>query len=377
MMVAIAMGLLTSEISHPAYRDLVLTFHETPTFHKLLSSASFSDRAKSLHRAPWGGSTDFYGAMLLIAKVVRDNRLTAEEVPDLMVVSDMQFDDARDGRHGSWECMYVKIERLFADLGQELHGKSMRAPGIIFWNVRSSEGYPCAADQEGVMMISGYSANLMKFVLSGEMETEEVRVDEKTGKADVVKRRLTPEETLRKMLDDSGLKPVRDLLTTKFKAQLGKVGGETDCTFASLLSEGTKERAKKEKEEIRKAKDAREKRLAEREGRPPYFTSSIHQLSYDPFDDEDFCCDDFELEILFPSKNIKERNSVVKGHFLKVHDKKKKTLLCDRRDRGVREGEGTKRKPEARKIIDKLKDGVRKREGKLKDSSRRNDEAVE
>jgi hypothetical protein len=253
----------------------------------------------------------------------------------------------------------------------------MRAPGIIFWNVRSSEGYPCAADQEGVMMISGYSANLMKFVLSGEMETEEVRVNEKTGEVDVVKRKLTPEETLRKMLDDAGLKPVRDLLTTKFKALLGKVGGETDCSFASFLSEATKERAEKEKEEIRKAKDAREMRLAERAGRQQCF-SPMHLLS---FDDEEYFSDDYgddiEMEMRFPTKKIgKPRNKVLKGHFLKVHDKKKKTLLCDRRDRGV--GESEKRNhPEARKVISKLKDGVREREGKLKDYSRRSEEAVE
>ena len=35
MSVSIAMGILLSEICHPAFRDLVLTFHKNPTFHDL------------------------------------------------------------------------------------------------------------------------------------------------------------------------------------------------------------------------------------------------------------------------------------------------------------------------------------------------------
>ena len=31
-------------------------------------------------------------------------------------------------------------------------------------------GYPAEADQKGVMLISGYSPALMKFIMSGEME---------------------------------------------------------------------------------------------------------------------------------------------------------------------------------------------------------------
>ena len=233
MMVSIAMGLLMSEICHPAFRDLVLTFDSNPVFHRLPAEASFTARAKSLQGAPWGGSTNFFGAMQAVASLVRENRLTAEEVPDLMVVSDMQFDEADHG--DKWETMYDKIVSLFHDLGMELHGKPMAAPSIIFWNVRAAEGFPCSADQRGVMFLSGYSASLMKFVLSGEMETSDVVVNEETGEVDVVKRTLTPHETLRKMLDDVGLLPVRELCE-RFKAELGKNGGESGRGFADLLT---------------------------------------------------------------------------------------------------------------------------------------------
>jgi len=42
-------------------------------------------------------------------------------------------------------------------------------PIIIFWNVRADTvGFPVTSDQKGVMMLSGYSPALMKFILSGE-----------------------------------------------------------------------------------------------------------------------------------------------------------------------------------------------------------------
>ena len=62
---------------------------------------------------------------------------------------------------------------LFHQVGMQVHGRPLNPPNIIFWNVRADTfGYPAAADQKGVMLLSGYSPALMKFILSGEMEEE-------------------------------------------------------------------------------------------------------------------------------------------------------------------------------------------------------------
>ena len=103
---------------------------------------------------------------------------------------------------------------MFYDLGMKVHGAPFDPPKIIFWNVAAGEGFPVAADQEGVMLMSGYSPALMKFVFSGEMEAEVEVVDEATGEVTKVKRQITPREALHKVLTDSGLDPVRDVLAT-------------------------------------------------------------------------------------------------------------------------------------------------------------------
>jgi hypothetical protein len=230
MSVSIAMGILLSEVCHEKFRDLVLTFDDNPVFHDLSKCANFTDKVKSLARAPWGGSTNFEGAMQLIADVVRREKLPQEEVPDLMVVSDMQFNQANSsGYYGSvrspWSTASENIKEMFKKLGEEIDGEPLEAPKIIFWNVRSGmTGMPAAADEEGVICLSGYSPSLMKFVLSGEIEdetVEEMVVDDATGEVKVIKStvKITPAMQLRKVLDDEGLALVAETIAEKGKLE--------------------------------------------------------------------------------------------------------------------------------------------------------------
>jgi hypothetical protein len=165
------------------------------------------EKALSLQRADWGGSTDFYKAMHLIADVVRARKLGAGEIPDLLVVSDMQFNEAHPG---SWEMVHQKIKRLFERVGREVHGEPLDPPQIIFWNVRADVvGYPAAADTKGVMMLSGFSPALMKFVMSGEMAEEVIVGTDATGKVVKERKQMCPREALQRVLYDSGLDAVR------------------------------------------------------------------------------------------------------------------------------------------------------------------------
>jgi hypothetical protein len=214
MLVSIALGILASEVTHESFRDKVLTFHERPSWHDLSGETSFVQKALKLAQADWGGSTDFYAAMQLIADVVREKKLGAGEIPDLLVVSDMQFNEAvGHSAKRYWQLVRDNIKRMFRDLGLELHGRPLDPPQIIFWNVRADTvGYPAAADDRGVMMLSGFSPALLKFVLSGEMEQEVIVGVDAAGNAVKEKQQICPREALRRVLYDSGLDAVRAAL---------------------------------------------------------------------------------------------------------------------------------------------------------------------
>jgi len=195
MYVSIAMGILVSGMTHASWRNKVMTFETNPVWHDLSTSASFVEKVKSLAQASWGGSTDFYAAMRLIADLVRRDRLEQQDIPTLLVVSDMQFNESIDTK---WNSAYNNIVLLFHDLGMQVHGSPLTPPTIIFWNVQSRTfGYPASADQKGVVMLSGYSPALMKYVLSGQMPPD-----------------ITPREMLATVLNDSGLDAVWDVLNS-------------------------------------------------------------------------------------------------------------------------------------------------------------------
>ena len=163
--------------------------------------------------------------MRKIAELVSAQRLEQHDVPDLLVVSDMQFDEARGGYGGyggygrpaphahGWDTAHEEIVALFHQVGMQVHGRPLNPPNIIFWNVRADTfGYPAAADQKGVMLLSGYSPALMKFILSGEMEEEVATALDDEGNVVTTRRQVDPRETLQRVLGDSGLDAVRAVL---------------------------------------------------------------------------------------------------------------------------------------------------------------------
>ena len=101
VLVSIGMGILISEICHPAFRDLVLTFSTNPIFHDLSKCSTFCEKVYSLSKADWGGSTNFEAAMNKIALIVESKKLKNDEIPNLLIVSDMQFDQARSSGYYS------------------------------------------------------------------------------------------------------------------------------------------------------------------------------------------------------------------------------------------------------------------------------------
>ena len=94
MEAAIALGILTSEVTHPVFRDRVLTFSADPQWHDLSKEMTFLQKVQSLERTDWGMSTDFVKTMQKIAELVKNERLEQHDIPDLLVISDMQFDEA-------------------------------------------------------------------------------------------------------------------------------------------------------------------------------------------------------------------------------------------------------------------------------------------
>jgi hypothetical protein len=208
MHVAISLGILLSEISR--LKDRFLTFSSTPMWHHLQPDWTLCQKVGSARRAQWGMSTDFQKAIEMILDACVLAGLPPEEMTDLsmLVLSDMQFDAARGAtswsgkQTPSWQTQHEQLVKTFEAAGLRSKWKQpYPVPRIIYWNLRGdTTDYVATADTPGVQMLSGFSPNLLKAVMHGELDADCVGDNAP----------VDPMTTLRRVLDDPRYDPVRD-----------------------------------------------------------------------------------------------------------------------------------------------------------------------
>lgn len=230
MEVSIAMGILISEITHVAFRNLVITFEAKPRWHLLNDGQTIVEKVRSLANAPWGGNTNFEAAYDLIASVVVRNKLPPEEMPVLVVFSDMQIDVAgsRGFRRATTsdrvKTMHELIETKLLTLAKSLKWEEIPNRPIVYWNLRNTGGHPVDKDTEGAVLLSGFSPSLLKLVMNGAiLEETEVEIIQEDGTTKTEKLRVTPEQVLHGMLRDDLYNPIREVVGNSSEGKLAMV----------------------------------------------------------------------------------------------------------------------------------------------------------
>jgi len=159
MNVAIALGIRIAEKSVLGNR--ILTFSSTPKWFDLESCKdSFVDKVHALTQAEWGVNTNFHAALDMILNAIVDSKVSAEEVEDmvLVILSDMQMDQ---GDTCNKDTLYKEMQLKYADAGMKVCGKPYRPPHILFWNLRSTDGFPTLSTQANTSMMSGFNPVLL------------------------------------------------------------------------------------------------------------------------------------------------------------------------------------------------------------------------
>ena len=192
--ICIGLGVYFSALNEGAYKDRVVMFDSTS--RSMTLRGSFCERVRQITRADvaWGG-TNFQSVIDELVRVRRrEMDKPASAFPrTLLVVSDMQFDVAENNTRTNYEEAMRKLRVV--GLG------NMR---IIWWHVTGQKrDMPARLDDEGVILIGGFSGAILKVLLDGEASQEVL--DERTGES----RKLTPIEQMVRALDQEILRLVR------------------------------------------------------------------------------------------------------------------------------------------------------------------------
>jgi len=161
MNAAIALGIRIAEKSMLGKR--VLTFSASPTWVNLDGYDNFISMVEKVSVADWGMNTNFLAALNLILDAIVEQKMDAIDVEDMVltILSDMQIDAASQNGGSDFGSMMKLIERRYADAGIRVCGKPYKPPHILFWNLRSTGGFPTLSTQPNASMMSGFSPALL------------------------------------------------------------------------------------------------------------------------------------------------------------------------------------------------------------------------
>lgn len=235
-LICTALGLLVAEVNGT---NKILTFDSEPKWHTFPEGDIFQKVASISDELGQGLSTDFQKAMDLVLSDIVKQRIRPEDVPkDLIVFTDMGWDqacgsDKRSGYTGNRYRHNVKTEEVqthiemireaFRRTGEDMWSVPFVPPRIVIWNLRANyKDFHATSDEEGVVMLSGWSPSLFKVLQEKGVEV------------------MTPYQALRAQLDDPMYDAVRVVirewrrkLENIWNSQEGAGAMESECPCSS------------------------------------------------------------------------------------------------------------------------------------------------
>lgn len=162
MFVAVSLGLYIADKQNGAFKDLWLNFSTKPQLFELKGN-NIAQKAYDLYNNYsgydyWSRTTNIGRAFDKVLEVAVKNNISPEDMPEkLIVFSDMEFNDST----GSWgKSPYQHAKAKFEKAGYKL-------PHVVFWNLNARPGNnPVSSTDYGVSMVSGFSSNILKSILS-------------------------------------------------------------------------------------------------------------------------------------------------------------------------------------------------------------------
>lgn len=158
-----AIGIYFAERLKGSYKNKYITFSATPKYVDLSKCVTLREKLELALAHNDYTNTNIEATFDLVLATAVKNRLSQAELPQtILVISDMEFDQATSGNAN--ETLFATIARKYAAYGYKL-------PKLVFWNVNSRTGaIPVRENQLGVGLVSGFSVNVCNMVLSNELD---------------------------------------------------------------------------------------------------------------------------------------------------------------------------------------------------------------
>ncbi len=171
--VATALAVYTAEHNNSCWKDKFITFSAIPKLVDLSHSESLKEKLEVCRNENDCSNTNIEKTMMLILNIAVKNNCKQEDIPRVLIISDMQFDGCVcDTALSRSYTLFEEIRKKFEEAGYKL-------PKIVFWNVAADKnnGIPLRENELGVILCSGFSVQLLNMVMSSETDPLKALLD--------------------------------------------------------------------------------------------------------------------------------------------------------------------------------------------------------
>lgn len=182
MHVALGLGsYLAYNNPSPVFNHRVLTFSKHPKLVELpVTGDNPYDIAKIYYANQdfMGLNTDIYRAFMLVLNAAVKANIPNNQIPDILILSDMEFD-----WNERYRKFYIDEEDddkpiLMDTIAAKYKDKGYSLPRCIWWNLNSrTMTIPQIKNENGIIMLSGFSQNALKMIESNELDPYKVLLE--------------------------------------------------------------------------------------------------------------------------------------------------------------------------------------------------------
>lgn len=173
--VANALAIYFAERSSGQFKDKYITFSMKPQLVDLSNGKNLREKLQIALRHNECANTNIEAVFDLILTTAVNNGMAQEEIPqNILIVSDMEFDQCASANCADRWSINRPSARLFAAIRKKYEQHGYRLPRLVFWNVNSRTGtIPVIENDLGVALVSGFSTNIAKMVMSNQTDPYE------------------------------------------------------------------------------------------------------------------------------------------------------------------------------------------------------------
>jgi hypothetical protein len=152
------------------FKNKFIEFSSNPHFIDISGCNTLADKIALVDQYNDCSNTDIEKVFMLLLNTALKNQMKQSDLPErILIISDMEFDSATT-------CAYERnyfstMKTLFDTISERYESAGYKMPRLVFWNVNSrTDTIPVKENELGVALVSGFSVNIAKMVMSGKTD---------------------------------------------------------------------------------------------------------------------------------------------------------------------------------------------------------------